>query len=527
MTDNSFETQIYRNKYRKIFIDSVSIGASTPVASANLLNKPYEFQDPSYVGFTIKFDFNDVPDLYDYDNLPNSLLISEDNEYSAINYLENINEPTRAQYLRNFIAGLQSLQNDTPWYFQSINGLDTLQTIDATNGMQLGEGTEITIELLESIDMRISALIDLYRKAVWDSTYRRWMLPQNMRWFKVEIIIAEFREFHIAKNSIDSLPSGNNAIPGLGKNINGSIASQVASMSSAVGKVSSSITRFKDANNRISNIRNADNTANISENLVTPTNAFLPMHIITLDMCEFNFLNRSHPYVGSINMNDSNEAIAQKISFFPGRVVEDHVYTLHNIYLREDSMRQLVSSTQLMTAEMQEVIMGKQDGLPINRIHNVSNTNFIKDSIKSIIGGIATNAIDSFVAKLFLSTAYNSKSINDTFESRMQAARESLTNQITTYLNIDGISNDLGTIDFNNPNESGIREDLGNAIINEKIAYKEPEKEILLDDTFIYKEPTNSNTIKYNNIQLDINPSNIGFDLPDINVNILGSIDLD
>jgi len=46
--------------------------------------------------------------------------------------------------------------------------------------------------------LKIRTLMELYRKAAWDDEYQRWILPENMRQFKMIIYIFERRTFHDA-----------------------------------------------------------------------------------------------------------------------------------------------------------------------------------------------------------------------------------------------------------------------------------------------------------------------------------------
>src|SRR5690606_30650026 len=74
---------------------------------------------------------------------------------------------------------------------------------------------KITIEFHESIDYKVSAMIDLYRKIVYDFEYRRWTLPRNLRWFQMFVTIKDPRTFwspgeiqrHFYQNSQDPVSS--------------------------------------------------------------------------------------------------------------------------------------------------------------------------------------------------------------------------------------------------------------------------------------------------------------------------------
>lgn len=128
--------------------------------------------------------------------------------YSAYNYLLNRNEDTRAQYLDMFVTGLYEIQHDTPYIFQNIQGLDTLSSFNNQSGMRLKDAT-ISIECIEGLAMKMKTLMELYRKAAWDDVWQRWVLPENMREFKMIIYVYERRIFHTGMNMNNLQATGN------------------------------------------------------------------------------------------------------------------------------------------------------------------------------------------------------------------------------------------------------------------------------------------------------------------------------
>lgn len=187
---------------------------STPGARIQSATAPpgkfEDFQDPTYLGFYVKFhgiDHRPIGDVANYvplDEFPGGLLYHEDHPDSAIRYLKNIGEYTRAQMLREFIAGIKSLSENTPWFFTKVSGLDTIWQINPAESFR-GKEKKLTFELLESIDLKITYLMDLYRKAVFDTVYMRYMLPSNLRLFEMELVITEIRTMH--------RPEGRTALP--------------------------------------------------------------------------------------------------------------------------------------------------------------------------------------------------------------------------------------------------------------------------------------------------------------------------
>lgn len=94
-------------------------------------------------------------------------------QYSAVSWLFNRNEDRRAMYMSKFINGMLDLERYHPYVFSKISGVNELLKIDDKQGARLKEGTTIKIECLESLDLRVKTLMNLYRHAVWDDVYQR------------------------------------------------------------------------------------------------------------------------------------------------------------------------------------------------------------------------------------------------------------------------------------------------------------------------------------------------------------------
>lgn len=190
--------------------------------------------DPTYLGFQLLFDpfsplFNGAgvgdPTLSNTD-LPGSLgsgnlgsLASQfgipntneqtsgsgyEKSQSAVAYLEKVGEGTRAKYLRAFVQGLQEINRTRPYYWQTIAGLDEAWTkstqfqLDPYTGTTGEEGIEIGC--LEAIDLKITALFSLFKMAVYDTQFKRFVLPKNLMRFDVYVYIQEIRKFKTVRN---------------------------------------------------------------------------------------------------------------------------------------------------------------------------------------------------------------------------------------------------------------------------------------------------------------------------------------
>jgi len=179
--------------------------------------------DPTYLGFEILF-LRDSPlfngalegesELPEFNNstslLSNALnSLSLPSGESAVGYLEQIGETQRATYLRAFVQGLFKIAETRPYYFQTIDGLieSWNKSSDFSNDPYIGsaEGEGITIGCLEAIDLKLTSLFTLYKMAVYDSRYRRYILPKNLMKFDAYVSVSEIRKFNTTKNNLVSL----------------------------------------------------------------------------------------------------------------------------------------------------------------------------------------------------------------------------------------------------------------------------------------------------------------------------------
>lgn len=181
--------------------------------------------DPTYLGFTLRFDIlsplfngatsaNTAPAIQSQNPfLPNnSSLFSTDEDIelsrkprsageSAVGYLERIGEYTRAGYLRSFIQGIREINMVRPYYWQTITGLpEAWSNSFSMEDPFTGDKEGITIGCLEALDLKISALFNLYKAAVFDVKYKRTVLPKNLMYFSVDVDIHEIRKFKTIKS---------------------------------------------------------------------------------------------------------------------------------------------------------------------------------------------------------------------------------------------------------------------------------------------------------------------------------------
>ena len=146
----------------------------------------YDFQDPTYLSFLILFDFADKV---------NSPLLANDGP--AERFLQNLEGSLyeeKLENLKNFQKALKTINNEMPWYWQGLSGLERIQQYNPENAYFGGDDAKITISTLESINLSIAGLMHLYRKAVFDEVKWTWVLPENLRKFRMYVYVTEVRE---------------------------------------------------------------------------------------------------------------------------------------------------------------------------------------------------------------------------------------------------------------------------------------------------------------------------------------------
>ena len=165
------------------------------------------YDEPTYLAFSVNFypKFTEINTNTNFDKMAMPLFLrgsagADDynarTNYSTYNYLRDINEFQRANLLRRFIDNWNQIQYEFQWYFQAIDGLDSILKVNPGRGRRVGDDARLTFTMLEGLDQRITNTLTMYRKIAWDDVYQRWILPDMMRYFAMDIFITEFRTFH-------------------------------------------------------------------------------------------------------------------------------------------------------------------------------------------------------------------------------------------------------------------------------------------------------------------------------------------
>lgn len=178
------------------------------------------FDEPTYLTFSLDFNLDQEFMGYEESNfLAKSPLFNTNPEksQSAVNYLLARGHTDKANQLAVFIKLLKYLRDDTPWYFQGVQGLDKLWEKSTAMNEPM-KGGEITVSTLEAVDLRITELADLYRNSVYDKQYMRERVPDNLRWFSMDIWVAEFRNL---RNTLPPLLNLGSTLNSSGPNLAG------------------------------------------------------------------------------------------------------------------------------------------------------------------------------------------------------------------------------------------------------------------------------------------------------------------
>ena len=347
------------------------------------------FDEPTYLSFRIEFMFNDpettsrntaynnqgtndptiMTSYYSkmYDYMPEPFLddfFTRDGKgamkptdtsvgilYSTENYLDmNLGDHGRAMLLHTFKRALKDIQDNFPYYFTSLSGLETLTNINTSDGIRVKNG-EIALECIEGIDLKITHLLQLYRKIVWDDIYQRWVLPDMMRYFGMRIYVSEIRLFSDVKNengSVETLDfsdggirnmtyrgqtdSGGGGFLGFANKGSKSLVNATAVSQSFLGTksvitkalnyTSGTVNTALGAYNSIAGALNQLEYCNNAINEVMPTLCF------ECHMCEFD-ISDTLSHISSLSSSNKNEVPKPKIKIKVGQVRDKQSYPLN------------------------------------------------------------------------------------------------------------------------------------------------------------------------------------------------------
>jgi len=287
---------------------------SDPAKNAFAKTNPYytdnrflNTQDPTVLGFKLLFNF----DQADSGLLWGAATNSAPPENTALGFLTKIGDGQRAYYLKQFLRILHGVNNQTPWYFQNLTGLAEAWKHDLSIPL-IKEDSKLEIECLESIDLRMTALIDLYRKACFDWKYRREVVPKNLRQFSMSVYVYEQRWIGnpgaIAFGDFREA-FGNDGIKAGLKNMAGVFESKAAAFGQDLLGMNEILNDAPNSN------------VNIVEGVPMSTTR----NLFHFDFCEFD-PSESGGHLSSLSHADPGDGIKQKLVIKYQAVEEENMY---------------------------------------------------------------------------------------------------------------------------------------------------------------------------------------------------------
>jgi hypothetical protein len=378
------------------------------------------FDEPTYLSFRIRL-YSDDP-VYksvhmSYDELPQALFTNEtatsseniekfyltrpksnmtrfeasramnDRPYSAVQYLITKNEDYRAWCLAKFIEGFNDIQFYAPHFIQGISGIGDIFKTSPDKGWGIDKNALIKISCLESLDERIKYLLSLYRTAVWDNKYQRFILPDIFRMFKMDIYISEIRSFHISNmsNTGGFQDLLTNTLFTTGISIGGKSYSVNSLLSSAIGKVNETTHGLINNNTKIDPLS------------LSILDGICPVTCIHCEMCDLDV--RENLFGNELKANPPE----METTNFTVRVKKAEVY--HHWLLRGDNIwvtdlgswserawgpSPVVKSMKEMTHEWFTGDMYLADADRTHSYTQTIETGGISNGLKQVAGGLAT-----------------------------------------------------------------------------------------------------------------------------------------
>lgn len=144
--------------------------------------------EPGWFYFKIFFKFDTNYGLF------GGILDDSKSVNTAIEYLENCKNnyeldqiAERQISLLKFAGSLSYINENAPWFFNSITGLNNANSVKTTEPFK---NNEIEIGVKEdAVDMRLTTLFELYKYACFDNVNLKEIIPENLRKFDMTILV--------------------------------------------------------------------------------------------------------------------------------------------------------------------------------------------------------------------------------------------------------------------------------------------------------------------------------------------------
>lgn len=376
------------DKFKRNFLNgySSSIGAGN---DGNSSLYDWMIEDPTYLGFHIEIINEQIES-------PNAvacgLFLNRNDPFSATDYLDRIGESWRADLLEQFVNEFLMLVRTKPWFFTSIAGLNKVLNLDMKDAMRIGADVKIEIETLESLDMKIFRLFDMYRKATYDTINMRDMLPANMRKFNMRIHISEIRQFHTFTRDDKSASKNNKpqsplmqVYGGIQDIYNLSADTKVGTLLNQGGE---KLMGVKDDLGPLGNVLDQSQIGALKESVtkIVALDNFVSVMTINLSHCVFDFENYNS-HLETIT-NSPTAEVTQKFSIKPMKVSETNTYPLSKMVLR-DVIANSHFPSKIITVPQ---VISVSNGVPFLQETETNDTTKIDDIVKLIYPEAANSA---------------------------------------------------------------------------------------------------------------------------------------
>jgi hypothetical protein len=161
------------------------------------------YQDPTYLSFTLLFDMQLTSPLFNGEAagfIKKHLVAADPAKYQH-----------KLDSLLAFKEALYKINSEMPWHWQSLAGVERMVQFTPENPFFGGDDAKLTIGCLETINLNIAGLMQLYRKAVWDESNWRYIVPPNLRKFTMYLFISDVRGLY--DNSSNGVLTGEDMKP--------------------------------------------------------------------------------------------------------------------------------------------------------------------------------------------------------------------------------------------------------------------------------------------------------------------------
>lgn len=417
------------------------------------LSRSGENEDPTYLGFKFVFDFGSLPVNLEYGWAPSPLLRVANYTtvngaanmpsnmwgqpqytaadptnviyYSTYNYLlqrdgnyRGGNALKRANALRQFQILLQDINNNSPWFFQSITGLDQLEKVDH-GGFQDDQGADsfnsartagktLNIECLESLNLRLTALANLYNQAMFDADNMRWLVPRNLRKFTMWIYVTEIRNFFkttrlTGSSAVVSALDDLSSLLTTNRNPGGSIANTPEGERQTIGgntpgnafnSFARGVLSQSGLMNEIDSFRNQQDQSGIK-----------PVLIYECHQCEFDF-SESSPFSQTIDVGtESPNQATQSFKIHVGKVRMKtqfpNIRTDGNYMVLADGYDQNRSSVQIYQDSLSLETLASLGREILTNVTSQAISDLINEGISQFVNPALAGASKSLLGNIY------------------------------------------------------------------------------------------------------------------------------